>query len=668
MSTNVASPVKAAVDIAYLPPEKAGNKRIFPVPVEGAPVQRIQPVGALEQSGQTEEYKASSRAPTITNGQPATLQPGDANPDRLGFGFDGGSGGGLLQPPPQQPSAGAGAPTQAPSQFTPAVQPTIAPTQANSSAQAMPASAVPPTFEYKPVGSGLLGSAPTMTVPTVQPVNAQYQSVTGNAVANAPSANIPLLVAAQNQYKSVAQNAGPAPTATAVQSSFTPATFQKDGYTGVQGGTSFSYKPGAESLVENRVAGLLDPNNPIMRKAAAEAAQYAASRGLQSSTIGGEVALSTMIDKAMPIATQDANTFNQAQQLGWQQSWQSGENNLGRTHDASMADKQGLYQTNLQNTQLAAQAAENNANRAQQVELQQLQYKQSLGLLDAQGAQRMQELNAQQSFAAAESNVNRQTQGELQKLQYLQSLGQLDAQGQQRMQELNAQQQFQSAENNASRLMQAELQQLQYKQSLGQLDAQGQQRMQELNAQIQSNAQQQERSAQLQTQRDKLLQDMSNQTMDKQYLQQLQMTRVQYEQQDKLFMAQLNADTQMRYRNAVETAYNTYLQQVGAVWADPNMTAEQKSAGAAYLQSQLDAHRKSLETLYAVIGTPAAGSGSTTNPPTGTSNPNNPPMSTNPPMTTNPPAGGGNTGGLPGGGLLGGGAIRNPMNPDERLP
>lgn len=36
MSINNTSPVKAAVDIAYLPPEKAGNKRIFPVPVEGA--------------------------------------------------------------------------------------------------------------------------------------------------------------------------------------------------------------------------------------------------------------------------------------------------------------------------------------------------------------------------------------------------------------------------------------------------------------------------------------------------------------------------------------------------------------------------------------------------------------------------------------------------------
>lgn len=648
MSINNTSPVKAAVDIAYLPPEKAGNKRIFPAPAEGAPVQRTQPVTALEQSGQTVYAKPSNTAPEYSQGASASVLPGDEYPDKPGFGFNGG---GLLQraaQQQQQQSAGGvqtTATNQAVNQPVPPIQQTTAPTQAVAAGATSPTT--PPVFEYKPVGGNALSNAPTMNVPTMQPTAAQYQSVAQNAVANAPSANIPLLVAGQNQYKSVSQNAGPAPTATAIQSSFTPGSFQKDGYTGIQGNTNFSYTPGAESLVENRVAGLLEPNNAIMRKAAAEAAQYAASRGLQSSSIGSEVALSTMVDKALPIAQQDANTYNQAQQLGWQQSYQSAENNLGRTHDASMADKQGQYQTNLQNTQLAAQAAESNANRAQQVELAQLQYKQSLGLLDAQGAQRMQELNAQQSFAAAESNANRGTQAELQKLQYLQSLGQLDAQGQQRMQELNAQQQFQATENNASRQMQAELQQLQYKQSLGQLDAQGQQRMQELNATIQSNAYQQERTAQLQTERDKLLQDMSNQTMDKQFLQQLQITRVQYEQQDKQFMAQLEAGKQAEYRNAVSTAYNNYLQQVGAIQADPNMTAEQKAAGVAYMQSQLDAHRKSLETLYSVIGTPATGTGSTTNPPTSTSNPNNPPITTNP---------------------VTGGGYKNPVNPDERLP
>lgn len=475
MQTTTTSPVKAAVDIAYLPPEKAGNKRIYPAPA---------------QSGQTVQAKPSNTAPEYSQGASASVLPGDEYPDKQGSGR---SSGGLLQAAAQQQTMAGGAqiavPTQAASQPVPPVQQTTATPAQATATKTTAGAATPPVFEYQPVGEGLLKNAPTMTVPTAATVQG---------------------------------------------------TFTKDGYTGAQGNTNFSYKPGADSLVENRIAGLLDPNSAIMRKAKAEADQYAASRGLQSSSIGGELALSTMVDKALPIATQDANTYNQAQQLGWQQSWQSGENNLGRTHDASMADKQGQYQTNLQNTQIAASAAENAANRQMQAELQKLQYAQQAGLLDAQG----------------------------------------------------------------------------------------QQRMQELNAQVQSNTYQQERGAQLQTERDKLLQDMSNQTMDKQYLQQLQLTRVQYEQQDKQFMAQLTADTQIKYRNAVETAYNNYLAQVGAIQADPNMTAEQKAAGAAYMQQQLDAHRKSLETLYLVTGT--ANTGSTTAPPTGTSNPTNPPMTTKP--------------------------------------
>jgi len=343
--------------------------------------------------------------------------------------------------------------------------------------------------EYKPVGTDAAATAPTMNVPTTNGGGSSYSS---------------------------------------------------DGYTGVQGNTNFNYTPSNDSLVENRIGGLLDPNNALMRKAAALGNAYAANRGLQSSSIGGEIALSTMVDKALPIAQQDAQTVNQAQQLGWQQGWQSGENNLNRTHDTKMFDKQGKLQTDLQNSQLQFQAGENNANRQMQAELQQLQYKQSLGLLDAQGAQRMQEINAQ----AQASNF------------------------------------------------------------------------------------QQERGAQLQTERDQLMQNMSLQSMDKQYLQQLELTKAQYDQADRTFAAQLEAGKQAEYRNAISSAYNTYLQQVGAIYADPNMTSEQKAAGASYLQQQLDAQRKSLETLYLITGV-SSGNG-TTSPPTGTSNPNPPQVTTNP--------------------------------------
>lgn len=150
------------------------------------------------------------------------------------------------------------------------------------------------------------------------------------------------------------------------QTGFTPGEYQSDGYTGVQGETNQQYDPRSESLVQNQISGLLDPNSPLMRKAIAQAQGYNASRGLQSSSIGNEVALSSMIDKALPIAQQDAQTYGQADQMGWQNSFAAGQNNLSREHDASMFDKQGKLNTNLQNQQLEFQNNQANADRQNQ--------------------------------------------------------------------------------------------------------------------------------------------------------------------------------------------------------------------------------------------------------------------------------------------------------------
>ncbi|MBV2128151.1 hypothetical protein [Arsukibacterium indicum] len=179
--------------------------------------------------------------------------------------------------------------------------------------------------------------------------------------------------------------------------------YQSNGYSGVQGVTNRQYDPRSESLVENRLSGLLDPNSALMNRVVSQTQEQAASRGLQSSSLAAGAGMGAMIDRATPIAQQDAQTYSNADQLGWQQNFQAEQNNLSRTHDASMFDKQGQLQT----------------------ELQQLQYKQNLGMLDAQGAQRMQELNAQQGFQASMAD-----------LQYRQQLGTLDYQGQQQLQQM----------------------------------------------------------------------------------------------------------------------------------------------------------------------------------------------------------------------------------------
>lgn len=168
------------------------------------------------------------------------------------------------------------------------------------------------------------------------------------------------------------------------QTTYDPIEYNKDGYEGVKGEEQYNYDPRDESLVQNQITGLLDPNSALMRKAIAQAQNYSASRGLQSSSIGSETALSSMIDKALPIAQQDAGVYANADQAGWQNSFNAQQNNLSREHDASMFDKQGQLQVDLQNNQYGFQNNQSNADRQQQFEMQQKQYDQSIGTLEKQ--------------------------------------------------------------------------------------------------------------------------------------------------------------------------------------------------------------------------------------------------------------------------------------------
>lgn len=396
-------------------------------------------------------------------------------------------------------------------------------------------------------GGGLLGltsANPTTTnaganpTPTAVPQPTAAAQSASNTVTTPVMPSSPQMNYTQTQYQSVAGMGGN-PTMNTPQTSFTANEYQSDGYTGVQGDTDFSYDPRAESLVQNQITGLLDPNSALMRKALSQANAYSASRGLQSSSIGSEVALSSMIDKALPIAQQDAQTYGNADQLGWQNSFNAGQANLNRTHDASMADKAGKLQTDLQNNQFSFQNTQANADRTMQAELQYLQHQQQLGLLDAQGAQRMQELNAQNQFSAQMAD-------------------------------------------------------LQYKQQLGILDYQGQQSLQQM-----------ERNAQLTAQRDALLQTFDLTKMDKSFVMDLEKTKAQWERDDFTFAQNVSANTKLQYQNASASYYNNYLEQVAAVYSNPNMTPEQQAAGVATLKKMFESNMASLQAIYGYADTGA---------------------------------------------------------------
>lgn len=62
-----------------------------------------------------------------------------------------------------------------------------------------------------------------------------------------------------------------------------------------------------DDSVEGRVKGLVDVNNPLMQQARTQGTQAANRRGLLNSSIAAGAAQSAVIDKAVPIATADAN-------------------------------------------------------------------------------------------------------------------------------------------------------------------------------------------------------------------------------------------------------------------------------------------------------------------------------------------------------------------------
>lgn len=428
-------------------------------------------------------------------------------------------------------------------------------------------------------GGGLMGMPPTSAgqkvsttdVKTTSQPAGQNISVTQPVKPASPEFNY-----APTQYQNV--NPGTAPTMNTPQTEFTANQYQSNGYTGVQGNTEFNYDPRSESLVQNQLTGLLDPNSALMKRAVSQTQEAAAGRGLQSSSIAAGAGMGAMIDRALPIAQQDAQTYGNAQQLGWQQSFTADQNNLNRRHDASMFDKQGQLQTNLQNNQFGFQNTQANADRAMQAELQQLQYKQQMGMLDAQGAQRMQELNAQQGFAA-------------------------------------------------------QMQELQYQQQLGTLDFQGQQRLQQM-----------EREAQLTQQRDYLSQQFQRSNMDKTFLQQLELTQLQWQRDDAIFAKNIDANAQAQYRASSAEAYNRYLEQVSAVYGNPNMSIDQQKNAAEQLKIQWNENQKALRAIF-LYGFEAA----PVNPivvDTGVTDPYNP---------TTPRRGGGGGGGSRGGSRGGGG-------------
>jgi len=148
-------------------------------------------------------------------------------------------------------------------------------------------------------------------------------------------------------------------------------------------------------LVENRINGLMDLNNPLMKKSIVNANNLSAQRGLQSSSIATENAVNSMYNFALPIAQQDAQTIAQ-----------QGFINQDKRQQLGMEDNRALNQQALNESQNQFTATENQVQRDFSVELEGLRQQNNLGLLTAESQRRLQEMEQQNTYAIEQMNVN----------------------------------------------------------------------------------------------------------------------------------------------------------------------------------------------------------------------------------------------------------------------
>jgi hypothetical protein len=81
-------------------------------------------------------------------------------------------------------------------------------------------------------------------------------------------------------------------------------------------GTAASYNPATRTLDEKngtaagRVDSILSKGSPLLERAQAQAVQQSQARGLINSSMAAEAGTAAMIDKATPLAQQDADAYN----------------------------------------------------------------------------------------------------------------------------------------------------------------------------------------------------------------------------------------------------------------------------------------------------------------------------------------------------------------------
>ena len=224
-------------------------------------------------------------------------------------------------------------------------------------------------------------SSPTGTPPAATPPAATPPAANPSAASTIPPATAP-----------------PTPTIPP----YTPATATGSGYTA----TPYTVAP--NQTVQDQVKQIVGKDSPLMQQAATIAKGKMSERGIINSSIGIEAGQNAVIAQALPIAQQDANTYNQAMTNTANQQNAASQFTAGAGNTASLANAASINNAFAQSLQTATTLTNTTLNNETQVALANLDSntKTALTTMDNQYKQLLQtNLGASNAYVQAVTNI-----------------------------------------------------------------------------------------------------------------------------------------------------------------------------------------------------------------------------------------------------------------------
>lgn len=171
---------------------------------------------------------------------------------------------------------------------------------------------------------------------------------------------------------------------------------------------------GTDELADAQLSRITSQDSPLMKRARQEGILSAARRGLQNSSIAAGAAQGAMVDRAAPIAQQNAQHLLTQGLANMDATNRATEVSTGRQTDVSVANMQSANQMAAVAAQLQTAVSQGNAEMANQLRMQMAALQQQAAQFNAGQAQEVNlaaaaaENNARDTVVRANAELNRQ--------------------------------------------------------------------------------------------------------------------------------------------------------------------------------------------------------------------------------------------------------------------